>query len=136
MGGSPPGWFVPPGCKVMGGRAPGPCCGCSVMGARAPCPCCGSNVMGGSGALLACALGSCAAKGCANPGVGVTGRSLGRCNTAAFTCGCWSAGFVLPVELPGEPVELPGEFEADWLLSSPVAGGFFTRESVRNPPLV
>lgn len=30
--------------------------------------------------------GVCAPMVCPNPG-GVTGRSLGRCNTAAFTCG-------------------------------------------------
>src|SRR5690242_13630312 len=81
IGGRPPGWLIAPGCNVIGGRAPGPCWGCSVMG--------------GNGVLAACVVGSGFEMGGANPGGGVTGRSLGRCRTAAFTCGWPSVGVVV-----------------------------------------
>jgi hypothetical protein len=72
---------------------------------------------------------------CPNPG-GVTGRSLGRCKTAAFTCGgslVAAALFVL-FELFALLIPPLVELLADcpWLS----VGGFCTRESVRNPPLV
>ena len=69
---------------------------------------------------------------CPNPG-GVTGRSLGRCNTAAFTCGGSFAAAVLLV-LFVLLVLLLVELLADCPWAS--VGGFCTRESVRNPPLV
>jgi hypothetical protein len=73
--------------------------------------------------------------GCPN-GLGVTGRSLGRCSTAAFTCGGSLVAvvvlvlFVLFVLLVLPLVELPAD--CPWLS----VGGFCTSESVRNPPLV
>src|SRR5579872_1026257 len=128
MGGSPPGWFTEPGCSVIGGSAPCPCCA----------PCCGERVIGGRGVLTGCAdEGSCGKAGCPKlvcpkPG-GVTGRSLGRCSTAAFTC-CGSfvavvlfVLFVLPVVFVlFALVVLPlGELPANWPLLS--VGGFCTR---------
>jgi hypothetical protein len=74
----------------------------------------------------------------------VTGRSLGRCNTAALICGGSVGALVLLVALVVELFValvvvlfvLPGALEADWLWPSVAVGGFFTSESVRNPPLV
>ena len=56
------------------------------MGGSAPCPLCGWRVIGGSGVFWSCgAEGFGTPKVWPNPG-GVAGRSLGRCNTAAFIC--------------------------------------------------
>jgi len=91
--------------------------------------------MGGRAVFTCCPDGSCITV-CPNPG-GVTGRSLGRCNTAAFTCGGSVGPFVLLVVLlVAVLVVLPEVFEADWLRPSVAVGGFLTSESVRNPPLV
>ena len=77
--------------------------------------------------MFACcaAEGSCGKVGCPNP-AGVIGRSLGRCSTAAFTCGGSLVTVVVLLLLVVLLADCP------WLS----VGGFCTKESVRNPPLV